>query len=143
MNTLVKMLGINIVTLNYACHSVSGQNVAVRPASMPQVVQFPMQQTIPVQVPISTANGQTLYQTIHFPVQAFATAIPNIIQASSGQVQMIPQLSQVCGFSVANTTLMHLHFVVVRTGSRLYTGKFTISYCCILSEKSKSLPGIK
>jgi hypothetical protein len=62
---------------------------------MPQVVQFPMQQTIPVQVPISTANGQTLYQTIHFPVQAFATAIPNIIQASSSQMQMIPQLSQV------------------------------------------------
>jgi hypothetical protein len=63
---------------------------------MPQVVQFPMQQTIPVQVPISTANGQTLYQTIHFPVQAFATAIPNIIQASGSQMQMIPQLSQVC-----------------------------------------------
>lgn len=95
-NTLIKMHGINSVTLNYACCSVSGQNVAVRPASMPQVVQFPMQQTIPVQVPISTANGQTLYQTIHFPVQAFATAIPNIIQASGGQVQMIPQLSQVC-----------------------------------------------
>jgi transcription factor Sp len=62
---------------------------------MPQVVQFPMQQTIPVQVPISTANGQTLYQTIHFPVQAFATAIPNIIQASGSQMQMIPQLGQV------------------------------------------------
>lgn len=75
---------------------VSGQNVAVRPANMPQVVQFPMQQTIPVQVPISTANGQTLYQTIHFPVQAFATAIPNIIQASGSQMQMIPQLGQVC-----------------------------------------------
>lgn len=73
----------------------SGQNVAVRPANMPQVVQFPMQQTIPVQVPISTANGQTLYQTIHFPVQAFATAIPNIIQTSGSQMQMIPQLGQV------------------------------------------------
>ena len=97
INILVKTHGINSVTLNYVCRSVSGQNVAVRPASMPQVVQFPMQQTIPVQVPISTANGQTLYQTIHFPVQAFATAIPNIIQASGGQVQMIPQLSQVCG----------------------------------------------
>jgi transcription factor Sp len=84
---------------------------------MPQVVQFPMQQTIPVQVPISTANGQTLYQTIHFPVQAFATAIPNIIQASGGQVQMIPQLSQVCGVSVGNTSLLRLHFVVVRTGA--------------------------
>ena len=114
--------------LNYACHSVSGQNVAVRPASMPQVVQFPMQQTIPVQVPISTANGQTLYQTIHFPVQAFATAIPNIIQASGGQVQMIPQLSQVCGVSFGNTALMLLRFVVVRMCGGLYTSEFTISH---------------
>jgi transcription factor Sp len=86
-----------------------------------------MQQTIPVQVPISTANGQTLYQTIHFPFQAFATAIPNIIQASGGQVQMIPQLSQVCGVSVGNTSLMHLYFIVVRSGRRLYTSNFTIS----------------
>ncbi|PSN50874.1 hypothetical protein C0J52_12743 [Blattella germanica] len=72
----------------------NGQNVAVRPANMPQMVQFPVQQTIPVQVPISTANGQTLYQTIHFPVQAFATAIPNIMQATGNQIQMIPQLGQ-------------------------------------------------
>nr|CAD7572477.1 unnamed protein product [Timema californicum] len=74
----------------------NGQNVTVRPANIPQMVQFPMQQTIPVQVPISTSNGQTVYQTFHFPAQAFATAIPNIVQASANnQVQMIPQLSQV------------------------------------------------
>uniref|UniRef100_A0A1B6LQG3 C2H2-type domain-containing protein n=1 Tax=Graphocephala atropunctata TaxID=36148 RepID=A0A1B6LQG3_9HEMI len=72
-----------------------GQNVTVRPAAMPQVVQFPtLQQTIPVQVPISTANGQTVYHTVHFPLQAFATSLPNILQTSSGQVQMIPQMSQ-------------------------------------------------
>lgn len=57
----------------------NGQSVAVRP-SLPQVVQFPMQQTIPVQVPISSANGQTIYQTIHFPVQLATAAVPNIIQ---------------------------------------------------------------
>lgn len=61
----------------------------------PQVVQFPMQQTIPVQVPITTSNGQTVYQTVHFPVQAFATAaVPNIIQQGN-QMQIIPQLAQV------------------------------------------------
>lgn len=57
----------------------NGQSVAVRP-SLPQVVQFPMQQTMAVQVPISSANGQTIYQTIHFPVQFAAATVPNIIQ---------------------------------------------------------------
>lgn len=76
----------------------TGQNVAVRP-SMPQVVQFPMQQTIPVQVPITSSNGQTVYQTVHFPVQAFATAaVPNIIQTQGNQMQIIPQLAQVFFF---------------------------------------------
>ncbi|CAG2068259.1 unnamed protein product, partial [Timema podura] len=50
------------LTANFAV----GQNVTVRPANIPQMVQFPMQQTIPVQVPISTSNGQTVYQTFHF-----------------------------------------------------------------------------
>lgn len=55
-----------------------------------------MQQTIPVQVPITSSNGQTVYQTVHFPVQAFATAaVPNIIQAQGNQMQIIPQLAQV------------------------------------------------
>ncbi|CAG9859612.1 unnamed protein product [Phyllotreta striolata] len=60
----------------------NGQSVTVRP-SIPQMVQFPMQQTIPIQVPISTGNGQTVYQTIHFPVQLATAAMPNIIQASA------------------------------------------------------------
>lgn len=67
----------------------NGQSVAVRP-SIPQVVQFPtMQQTIPVQVPISSANGQTIYQTIHFPVQL--ATVPNIIQTQ----QMVPQMASI------------------------------------------------
>lgn len=61
---------------------------------MPQVVQLPaVQQTIPVQVPISS-NGQTLYQTIHLPIQSFASSLPNIIQANQGQLMQIPQLTQ-------------------------------------------------
>jgi len=63
--------------------------VQVRP-SIPQVVQFPtMQQTIPVQVPISSANGQTIYQTIHFPVQL--ATVPNIIQTQP----IVPQMASI------------------------------------------------
>ncbi|XP_030764987.1 transcription factor Sp4-like isoform X2 [Sitophilus oryzae] len=69
----------------------NGQSVQVRPVQ-PQVFQFPMQQTIPIQVPISSGNGQTIYQTIHFPVQLSAAAVPNIIQA---QPQLIPQVASI------------------------------------------------
>lgn len=62
-----------------------GQNVSVRPNT--QVLQ--VQQSIPVQVPISTSNGQTVYQTVHFPIQSF-TSLPNILQTT-----VIPQISQV------------------------------------------------
>lgn len=62
----------------------------VRP-TMPQVLQFPLQaQTIPVQVPIN-ANGQTIYQTVHVPIQNFGNQIPQIIQP---QMQIIPQFTQ-------------------------------------------------
>lgn len=66
----------------------------VRPAnSLPQVVQFPaMQQTVPVQVPISTGNGQTIYQTVHVPLQAFANQMPGLVQP---QMQIFPQIAQV------------------------------------------------
>lgn len=66
----------------------------MRPANaIPQVVQFPaMQQTIPVQVPMSTANGQTIYQTVHVPLQAFAGQIPGLVQP---QMQIFPQIAQV------------------------------------------------
>ncbi|XP_065205500.1 transcription factor Sp4-like [Planococcus citri] len=72
-------------------------NVSVRPAATtPQVIQFPLQQTIPIQIPISTSTGQTIYQTVHFPCQAITTSLPNIMQTSSlGQVQMLPQIPQI------------------------------------------------
>lgn len=71
-----------------------GQSVQVRPAnSLPQVVQFPaMQQTVPVQIPISTTNGQTIYQTVHVPLQAFAGQMPGLVQP---QMQIFPQIAQV------------------------------------------------
>lgn len=71
----------------------AGQNVQVRPGGLPQVVQFPaMQQTVPVQVPIQTANGQTIYQTVHVPLQAFAGQMPGLVQP---QMQIFPQIAQV------------------------------------------------
>ncbi|XP_060531572.1 transcription factor Sp4-like [Cylas formicarius] len=47
-----------------------------------------LQQTIPVQVPISGGNGQTIYQTIHLPVQL---AAQSVIQ----QPQLIPQVANI------------------------------------------------
>lgn len=73
----------------------------MRPANtMPQVVQFPtMQQTVPVQVPISTGNGQTIYQTIHVPLQAFAGQMPGLVQP---QMQIFPQIAQVANIITPN-----------------------------------------
>jgi len=70
--------------------------VAVRQGNVLQTLQLPIsnvQQTIPVQVPISTANGQTILQTIHLPIQAIqAVAAGNVQQVTA---QVIPQLGQV------------------------------------------------
>lgn len=83
-----KILVMNAKILKFYLNS--GQSVQVRP-TMPQVVQFPLAaQTIPVQVPIN-ANGQTIYQTVHVPVQNFGNQIPQIIQP---QMQIIPQFTQ-------------------------------------------------
>lgn len=48
-------------------------------------------QTIPVQVPITTNNGQTIYQTVHVPIQNFGNQMPQIIQP---QMQIVPQFTQ-------------------------------------------------
>ncbi|XP_050045882.1 transcription factor Sp1-like isoform X3 [Dermacentor andersoni] len=81
------------------------QNVAIRQGNMVQTLQLPlaaaapMQQTIPVQVPISTGNGQTVFQTIHVPVQTLqAVATPQGNMLASGQqlatAQVVQQLAQ-------------------------------------------------
>jgi hypothetical protein len=64
---------------------------------VPQVLQFPIQQTIPVQIPIQTANGQTIIQTVHIPIQTLATALPNSGILQGGQFQLLqqPQMQQV------------------------------------------------
>lgn len=46
-----------------------------------------VQQTVPVQVPVTASNGQTVLQTIHFPIQANVFNMP--------ATQMIPQITQV------------------------------------------------
>lgn len=73
----------------------------VRPTNaMPQVIQFPaMQQTVPVQVPVQTANGQTIYQTVHVPLQAFAGQMPGLVQP---QMQIFPQIAQVANIITPN-----------------------------------------
>lgn len=84
----------------------SGQNVQVRPAgAMPQVVQFPFQQTIPVQVPINTGNGQTVYQTVHVPLQTFASQMPGLIQP---QMQIFPQMAQVANIITPNGQIQQI-----------------------------------
>lgn len=68
-----------------------GQTVAVRQAggNVLQAIQMPMQQSIPIQIPISTANG-TMYQTIHLPLQTLQA-----ISAGNVTAQVVPQMSQV------------------------------------------------
>jgi len=69
--------------------------VAVRQGNMVQTLQLPVgnfQQTIPVQVPISTANGQTILQTIHLPIQAIQAVAAGNVQHVTAQV--VPQLQQ-------------------------------------------------
>jgi transcription factor Sp len=72
----------------------TGQTVAVRQAGgtnvLQNVIQMPMQQSIPIQIPISTANGQTVYQTIHLPLQTLQA-----ISAGNVTAQVVPQMSQV------------------------------------------------
>lgn len=71
------------------------QSVTVRSGGMQQVLQLPMQQspTISVQVPVSTANGQTVYQTLQLPVQMISNALPNLMQSGS-QMQVLQQMTQ-------------------------------------------------
>ena len=74
--------------------SAQSQGMTVRTAGgMQQVLQLPMQQTatISVQVPVSTANGQTVYQTLQLPVQMISSALPGLMQGGT-QMQVLSQL---------------------------------------------------
>jgi transcription factor Sp, invertebrate len=76
------------------------QGVTVRSGGMQQVLQLPVQQTatISVQVPVSTANGQTVYQTLQLPVQMISSGMPGLVQSAGTQMQVLQQLTQV-GFA--------------------------------------------
>lgn len=93
-------------------NAFSGQNVQVRQAgTIPQMVQFPtMQQTVPVQVPISTGNGQTIYQTVHVPLQAFAGQMPGLMQP---QMQIFPQIAQVANIITPNGQIQQVQLAPV------------------------------
>ncbi|CAB0005826.1 unnamed protein product [Nesidiocoris tenuis] len=78
-----------------------GQNVSVRPNAT-QVLQL-QQSTIPVQVPIQTSSGQTIYQTVHFPVQSFSS-VPNTIMAAP-MVTQVPQHQQMNAPQMAQVVL--------------------------------------
>lgn len=94
---------------NVAIAQIGGQNVAIRQGNVVQTLQLPIapvQQTIPVQVPISTAGGHTIVQTIHLPLPMQAVAGGNVLtsagQPLTAQVvsqlaasQMTPQVAQV------------------------------------------------
>lgn len=84
---------------NLTFAQIGGQNVAIRQGNVLQALQLPMgatavQQTIPVQVPISTSNGQTIFQTIHLPVQTMQT-MSGQMTAQVVSPQMQGQVAQV------------------------------------------------
>lgn len=77
-----------------------------------------MQQTVPVQVPISTGNGQTIYQTIHVPLQAFAGQMPGLMQP---QMQIFPQLAQVANIITPNGQIQQVQLAPVNQLQGIYT----------------------
>ena len=58
-------------------------------------LQIPIQQNVPVQIPVSAGNGQTLLQTVHLQ-QTTSTTVPALVHISNGQVyaQLIQQMPQ-------------------------------------------------
>lgn len=77
-----------------------------------------MTQTIPVQVPISTANGQTVYQTVHVPVQSFVTSMPGLVQP---QMQIIPQLTQVANIITPSGQIQQIQLAPMNPLAALQT----------------------
>lgn len=69
-----------------------GQTVALRQGNIMQTLQLPinnLQQTIPVQVPMQTQNGQTVYQTMQIPISALGNLTgQQVIQQMPQQIQM-------------------------------------------------------
>ncbi|KAH8306387.1 hypothetical protein KR018_009792, partial [Drosophila ironensis] len=91
----------------------------------PQLVQFPaqavpqqQQQTVAVQIPVQTAGGQTIYQTVHVPVQTAAAAagggLPNLMQMpGASQMQIIPQFSQIAQIVTPNGQIQQVQLAAM------------------------------
>ncbi|XP_076304338.1 transcription factor Sp3-like [Tachypleus tridentatus] len=82
---------------NVAFAPLGGQNMAIRHGSILQAFQLPLsavQQTIPVQVPVSTTGGQTVLHTIHLPVQVIQGVGGGNMLTTTGQpAQVMTQLA--------------------------------------------------
>lgn len=130
LGNITNLLGAAPTTIKLE-NGQSLQNIQLRtaaPGSAPQLLQFPqpapaaptLQQTVAVQIPVQTANGQTIYQTVHVPVQAAAApataatqptlsnltqsiqALPASMQQAAAQMQIIPQFAQIAQIVTPN-----------------------------------------
>lgn len=79
---------------------IGGQNVTIKEQNLVQTVKSPItiQQNIPMQEPVSSANGQTVLQTVHVPLQTIqgvpgATILQTQRQPATVPVHTVPQLS--------------------------------------------------
>lgn len=65
-----------VINLGTGTGQANMLTTAVRPANVVQAVPQHVQQTISMQIPVSSANGQTVYQTIQVPIPVQTTASP-------------------------------------------------------------------
>jgi hypothetical protein len=90
--------------VQFAQITPSGQTVAVRQGNnLVQAVQLPVnavQQTIPIQIPIQNANGQTVLQTIHLPLSALQAIGAGSVTAQVMPAQMNTQTVQMGGQTI-------------------------------------------
>ena len=89
--------------LNLSNSSVSGtQYMCVRQGNVVQTIPVfqpsPTVQTVPIQIPIGTLNGQTVYQTMQVPTQCIQPVLQSsgsgVLQLSQQNVVDIPSLIQ-------------------------------------------------
>ena len=77
--------------LNNLTQLGGGQTVAIRQGNT--IMQVPinsLQQTVPVQVPMQTQNGQTIYQTMQLPLSTLSSLTgQQVIQQMPQQIQMV------------------------------------------------------
>lgn len=93
----------------------NGQTVQVGSAAggIPQVLQIPMAtttQTVPIQLPVNLANGQTVYQTFNVPVQLQNPAMPQFFQP---QMQFVPQMPQVANVITPNGQIQQIQLTPI------------------------------